>query len=97
MGHDYTTSKKVALRTIVLLGVITVVEVLIALVGKGYLIEGVEFPVVIMGIAMISLSVYKAYKIIFEFMHLGHEKKALAYAVVLPMMFVLWGLLEMLM
>ena len=96
MGHDYSASKKIALRTIILLGVITVIEVIIALLGKGYLISGFELPVLLMGLAMIGLSLFKAYKIVFEFMHLGHEVRGLALSVVLPSVLLIWGIIAFL-
>ena len=40
MGHDYLTSRKIVFNTIIVLAVITVVEVLFALLGKGYIISG---------------------------------------------------------
>ena len=36
----YEQSKSVALKLIIILAVITIIEVAIALVGKGYIIEG---------------------------------------------------------
>ena len=39
MAHDYTGAKKIALKTIIILAVVTVVEVLVALTGKGYIIR----------------------------------------------------------
>ena len=93
MGHDYQKAKKVALRTIILLGVITIVEVLIALAGKGYLVEGWHWPWWLMGILMISLSLYKAYKIVGEFMHLGHEVRAMGLSIVLPMFLLVWAII----
>ena len=79
----------------VLLGVITIVEVAIALVGKGY-IGGVDFGATkvgaaIIGLSMIALSLFKAIKIIFEFMHMKYEVKGLAMSVLLPMGLLIWA------
>ena len=93
MERGYEQNKKFALTTIILLGVITVVEVLIALVGKGYIFESVRLPLWIMGIAMISLSLYKAYKIVYEFMHMGHEVRGLRLSVLLPMLLLVWAVI----
>lgn len=41
-------------------------------------------------VVFILLTVFKAYYIVSEFMHLGHEKKSLRMSIVLPMMFVLF-------
>ena len=38
----------------------------------------------------IGLTIWKAFFIVSEFMHLGHEVKGLVYSIILPMMFILW-------
>lgn len=93
MGHmTYEESKSVAFKLIILLAVITVIEVLIALVGKGY-IGGMHAPVWAMAIAMIALSLYKAYKIVYEFMHLGHEVPGMLKSVLLPVLLLVWAII----
>ena len=93
MAQDYQQNKKIALKTILILAVITVVEVLLALLGKGYLVEGFELPWYIMNIAMIAMSMYKAYLIVGEFMHLGHEVRAMGMSGVLPMLLLVWAII----
>ena len=44
----------------------------------------------------ILLTLLKAYFIMAEFMHLGHEKKALQLSVLLPLVFIAWGVVGML-
>ena len=61
MAHDYQGAKKIALKTIIILAVVTVVEVLVALTGKGYIIHGYHAPKVVMNTLMIGMSLYKAY------------------------------------
>lgn len=93
MGHmTYEESKSVAFKLIIMLAVITVIEVLIALVGKGH-IGGWEAPVWAMAIAMIALSFYKAYKIVYEFMHLGHEVPGMLKSVLLPVLLLVWAII----
>ena len=41
-------------------------------------------------IVFIALTIVKAYYIVAEFMHLGHEKKSLKMSIVLPMLFVVF-------
>ncbi|OEK05297.1 cytochrome C oxidase subunit IV family protein [Roseivirga misakiensis] len=41
-------------------------------------------------IIFIGLTIWKAFFIVSEFMHLGHEVKGLMYSVVLPMIFIVW-------
>lgn len=43
----------------------------------------------------VILTIVKAFYIVAEFMHLGHEVKFLAYSIVLPMLFVVWLLIAL--
>ncbi|WP_286757214.1 MULTISPECIES: cytochrome C oxidase subunit IV family protein [Roseivirga] len=38
----------------------------------------------------IGLTIVKAFYIVSEFMHLGHEVKGLIYSIILPMIFIVW-------
>ncbi len=96
MGHDYEKSKKIALSTIILLGVITIAEVIFALLGKGYIIKGLHFPVAIMGGVMIIMSLTKAYYIVYEFMHLKYEVPGLLKSVILPTALLIWAVIAFL-
>ena len=96
MAHDYNTAKKIALKVILILGAITIVEVLFALWGKGYIIEGFEIHPVLMGGAMIAMSMLKAYLIVYEFMHMKYEVPGLAKSVLLPMFLLVWGIIAFL-
>ena len=94
MGHlSYSEAKSKALRVILILGAITIVEVLFALLGKGYIIEGVHFPVAIMGLAMIIMSFVKAYLIVYEFMHMKYEVPGLVKSVLLPTLLLVWAII----
>lgn len=94
MGHlTYEESKKVVFKGLILLGIITIVEVAIALIGNGHVFEGVEWPTWLMYPLMISLSLYKAYFIVYEFMHMRYEVKGLAMSVLLPMLLLVWGII----
>lgn len=89
---SYEEGKKQAYRGFVLLGIITIVEVLIALVGNGHIIEGFTVTKWIMYPIMIAFSLYKAYFIVNEFMHMRYETKGLAMTVVLPMGLLFWAI-----
>ena len=92
MGHlSYEDSKSLAFKTIVILAIITVAEVLVALLGKGYLIDGFEMNAALLGGIMIIMSVVKAYLIIFEFMHMKYEIPGLVKSVLLPTLLLVWG------
>ncbi len=45
----------------------------------------------------ILLTIAKAYYIMKEFMHLGHEKKGLQYSIVFPLVFLAWLILSQIM
>jgi cytochrome c oxidase subunit IV len=83
----------VVMKGLRLLAIITVVEVVIALLGNGHLIHGFTLPKLIMYPAMIIASLYKAYFIVYEFMHMKYEAKGLAMTVLLPTLLLVWGII----
>lgn len=94
MGHlTYEESKKLVVKGLILLAIVTLVEVFIALLGNGHLIEGFRMSRIIMYPLMIGLSVYKAYFIVYEFMHMRYEVKGLAMSVLLPTLLLVWAII----
>jgi cytochrome c oxidase subunit IV len=94
MGHlSYEDSKKIATKTIIILAIITICEVIFALLGKGYIIEGLYFPGWLTGGVMIIMSVVKAYLIIYEFMHMKYEVPGLVRSVLLPTVLLIWAVI----
>lgn len=80
-----------------LLAVVTVVEVIISLSGKGYIpgtegLASISWMIYPVGLLLIGLSLYKAYFIIYEFMHMGYEVRGLAMSVLLPVLLLVWAL-----
>lgn len=96
MGLSYEASKKTATKIILILGAITISEVLFALLGKGHLIEGIIFPLWIVGLVMILMSIVKAYLIVYEFMHMKYEMPGLVKTVLLPMLLLVWAVIAFL-
>lgn len=87
--HTYEEAKKFAYFGLKLLAIVTVIEVIISLFGKGYLgweeayyLTWVHY---VCGGIIIILSLYKAYFIVFNFMHLGTESKSMIRTVLLPL------------
>jgi membrane protein implicated in regulation of membrane protease activity len=77
------------------LGFVTLIEVFISLFAKGHIISGVNDIVWIAyaaGLIIAVLSIYKAYFIIYEFMHMAYEVKGLALTVLLPTSLLIWAL-----
>ncbi len=99
MGHAHGLSleeqrkadKKVGFVGFWVLLFITFGEVAIALGLKGV------FPPFLLRLAMISLSLVKAYYIVSIFMHLGHEVRAMAMTIVLPLLLLVWAVIAFLM
>ena len=97
MSHiTYEESKGLATKTILVLAVITVGEVLFALLGKGYLVSGFHLTHILMGGVMIILSAYKAYLIIYEFMHMKYEVPGLVKTVLFPTLLLVWAVIAFL-
>ena len=93
MGLTYEKSKAIVLKTILILGVITLFEVFMALLGKGYVITGISFPLWLMAILMIGMSLIKAYFIVYEFMHMKYEVPGLMKSVLLPTLLLIWAII----
>ena len=97
MGNlSYEESIKKVYYGLVLLGVVTLIEVFISLLGKGHIISGAEkYSTVIYGagLIIIALSLYKAYFIVYEFMHMRYEVKGLALSVLLPTLLLIWAII----
>jgi len=97
MGHlSYEESKKLVFKGLVLLAIVTLVEVGVALLANGHVTESIDigngwmrYPYMLI---MIGLSVYKAYFIIYEFMHMRYEMKGLVISVLMPMGLLIWAL-----
>jgi cytochrome c oxidase subunit IV len=96
MGNlSYEESKKLVFKGLILLAVVTLIEVFFSLLGKGYIISGVEdysWVLYVVGLILIGLSLYKAYFIIYEFMHMRYEVKGLARSVLLPTVLLIWAI-----
>jgi cytochrome c oxidase subunit IV len=98
-GHalpSHEDNMRVVIKGFILLLIITLVEVGIALIGNGHLIHGFHLSKWIMVPVMCLLSFYKAYYIVSEFMHLGHETRGMAMSVVLPTLLLVWGIIAFL-
>ena len=74
---------KMFIRVTLILAIVTGIEYVIAFtVPHDYKMARV--------IVFVGLTIVKAFYIIYEFMHLGHEKKSLKMSVLLPMAFIVF-------
>ncbi len=93
-GHlSYEDSKKAVWKGLALLAGVTLAEVALSLMKAAEWAEDIQWVFVIASLLIIILSVYKAYFIIYEFMHMGYEVKGLAMTVLLPMFLLVWALI----
>jgi len=69
------------LRVAIILGVVTGIEFVIAFTMVSSPLRTSLF---------IGLTLVKAYYIVSEFMHLGHEVKVLIWSIMVPLLFVIW-------
>ncbi|MEO1516516.1 MAG: cytochrome C oxidase subunit IV family protein [Bacteroidota bacterium] len=97
MGHgNYEEAIKKVYIGLGVLAVLTLVEVFVSLFGKGHIMGGVEDMKVVLwgtGLLIIVLSAYKAYYIIYKFMHMEQEVSGLQLSVLLPMGLLIWGMI----
>jgi cytochrome c oxidase subunit IV len=97
MEHlSYEDSKKGVYRGLILLAVVTLIEVFFSLLGKGHVISGAEnykLLIIIASLFILGLSIYKAYFIIYEFMHMKYEVKGLSRTVLLPLVLLIWAII----
>ncbi len=93
-GHlSYEDSKKAVWKGLGLLAAVTLAEVFLSLMKAAEWAEDIQWLFVLASLLIIILSVYKAYFIIYEFMHMGYEVKGLAMTVLLPMFLLVWALI----
>ncbi len=106
MGHlSYEDQKKLVMKGLKLLAIVTITEVFLALLFNGHIVSSfhkdhVSDSVWVTGtlfalyaFAMIGFSLYKARFIVYNFMHLGSEVKGLRMSVVLPMLLLVWAII----
>jgi cytochrome c oxidase subunit IV len=97
--QSYEDQKKLVFYGLKLLGIITIVEVLFALFAKGHIVPSVTFGKdggfgqAIYMLAMIGASLYKAYFIVFFFMHMAHEMRGLVLSVLMPTLLLVWAII----
>jgi cytochrome c oxidase subunit IV len=93
----YDEQKRFVFRGLMLLGAITIVEVIVALLAKGHLVHGVSFAHgfghILYMLLMIGFSIYKAYFIIFFFMHMAYEIRGMMLSVLLPTTLLIWAII----
>ena len=106
MSHlSYEDQKKLVMKGLRLLALVTITEVFLALLFNGHIVSGFHKDhfstsqwvtmglVAIYGLAMVGFSLYKAKFIVYNFMHLGSEVNGLRLSVLLPMLLLVWAII----
>lgn len=90
---SYEESKRAVWKGLGLLAAVTLVEVVLSLLKAQDWAKDLGWLFATLAVLIIILSIYKAYFIIYEFMHMAYEVKGLALSVLLPTSLLLWGVI----
>lgn len=90
----YHSQRKAVIMATVWLTVITIIEVVAALVWMSVFPEG--GPRMLLNSFFILASLLKAYFIVGEFMHVRYETRALALTILVPTVFLIWFIIAFL-
>ncbi len=87
MSHEHVSNTKRIWFVFILLSVVTTVEVILGLIKPEALHMNNLFHMNLLNWIFIGLTLYKAYYIVWAFMHMEGEKANLRWAVVAPLIF----------
>lgn len=87
--QEYQSGVKAVWRSTLWLSIITVVEVVVALT------LGHMLPKIVLNLLFVLASVMKAFFIIAEFMHLKYEKRAFIISLGVPLIFLVWAIIAL--
>lgn len=85
--EQYNSQVKAVWRATIILTIITIVEVTMALTMHGILSK------VLLNSFFALMTLWKAYYILAEFMHLKYEKRTLVMTLGIPLTFLVWGII----
>ena len=90
---SYEDQKRAVWKGLGLLAAVTLAEVFLSLMKAAEWAEDLQWLFALASLLIIILSIYKAYFIIYEFMHMAYEVKGLAMSVLLPVFLLLWAVI----
>lgn len=93
MAHEHVSNTKRIWNVFFLLSAVTVVEVALGIVKPQFLIDNNLLSMNLLNWIFYGLTIYKAYYIVWAFMHMEGEKPALRWTVVMPVVFLVLYLL----
>lgn len=89
MSHEYVSNTKRIWNVFILLSVVTTVEVILGIIKPDFLHSNSFLGLHLLNWIFIILTLYKAYYIVWAFMHMEGEKSSLKSAVVAPLIFLI--------
>lgn len=93
MAHEHVSNTKRIWNVFFLLSAVTVVEVALGIIKPQFLINNDLLSMNLLNWIFYALTIYKAYYIVWAFMHMEGEKPALRWTVVMPVVFLVLYLL----
>ncbi|NNT71373.1 cytochrome C oxidase subunit IV family protein [Flavobacterium sp. IMCC34852] len=93
MGHEHVSNTKRIWQVFGILSIVTIVEVYLGILRPDVLVMNDFISMNLLNWIFIILTLYKAYKITWVFMHMEGEKASLRWAVVATVIFLVLYLL----
>jgi cytochrome c oxidase subunit IV len=93
MAHEHVSNTKRIWNVFILLSIVTTIEVILGIVKPSFLTNGHLLGMNLLNWIFYGLTLYKAYYIVWAFMHMEGEKSSLRWAVVMPVIFLVLYLL----
>jgi cytochrome c oxidase subunit IV len=93
MSHEHVSNTSRIWKVFTLLSVVTTVEVFLGIIKPDFLHMNTFLSMNLLNWIFYILTIFKAYYIVWAFMHMEGEKSALRWAVVMPVIFLVLYLL----
>jgi cytochrome c oxidase subunit IV len=93
MSHDHVSNTGRIWKVFILLSVVTIVEVFLGIIKPNFLFMNQFLGMNLLNWIFYALTIFKAYYIVWAFMHMEGEKSSLRWAVVLSVVFLVIYLL----
>ncbi|MEO8253210.1 MAG: cytochrome C oxidase subunit IV family protein [Flavobacterium sp.] len=93
MSHEHVSNTAGIWKVFGILSVVTIIEVILGIYKPGALHFSHFLGLSLLNWIFYGLTIFKAYYIVWAFMHLGAEKSSLRWSIVLPVIFLILYLL----
>ena len=89
MAHEHVSNTKRIWQVFILLSVVTIVEVILGIIKPESLVFNSVLSLNLLNWIFILLTIYKAYYIVWAFMHMEGEKSSMKWSIVAPLVFLI--------